>query len=198
MSTGRSYDKIAARYEDYKREAAPAGWAEELLSRWCELLPRAATVVDVGCGHGFEVERMRAQLGLVALGVDLSEGMLRLAQQRARGWLAQADATSLPLADESVNGVWSMHTLLHVLDLDAALAELHRVLRPSGLAALTLALGDGVTLEPVRFQQEVTRSFVHWSKEQVHAALEAAGFLTLDGGTDMSGRGTMWLLLQRP
>lgn len=137
-----SYDEIAVTYESRKRGMELAPWSERLLQRRAVSLPGRASVLDVGCGHGFEVERMRRDFGLNPTGIDLSLGMLRLARTRTDGRVAQADATRLPLRTESVQGVWSMHTLLHVLDLGAALAEMRRVLQPAGVAAFTIALGE--------------------------------------------------------
>lgn len=177
---------------------ALAPWSERLLQRWAVSLPGRASVLDVGCGHGFEVERMRRDFGLNPIGIDLSLGMLRLARTRTDGRVAQADATRLPLRTESVQGVWSMHTLLHVLDLGAALAEMRRVLQPDGVAAFTIALGNGLTVEPVAFQPEATRQFVHWSSEDADDAVVRAGLQVLEQGVDTDGRDTKWVLAKRP
>ena len=116
------------------------------MQRWARMLP-PATVLDLGCGHGHEVTRM-TDLGLRPIGLDLSRGMLQIAGRHAPGRWMQADAR-LPVQTASLDGRWSLHALLHVTDLDAALGELARALKPHGIAALTLALGDGVTVEPV-------------------------------------------------
>lgn len=44
-----------------------------------------------------------------------------------------ADGHRLPLADQSVDGVWIQAVLEHVLDPQQVVAEIHRVLRPDGL-----------------------------------------------------------------
>jgi SAM-dependent methyltransferase len=44
-----------------------------------------------------------------------------------------ADGHRLPLADQSVDGVWIQAVLEHVLDPQQVVAEIHRVLRPNGL-----------------------------------------------------------------
>jgi SAM-dependent methyltransferase len=70
--------------------------------------------------------RLRAVPGLRYLSADLapSRAMLR------------ADVQRLPLADASFDAVLCHHVLEHVADDRAALAELHRVLRPGGWALL--------------------------------------------------------------
>ncbi len=123
--------------------------------------------------------------------------MLRLARARVPGRLVQARLEALPLRTGAVDAVWSLHALLHVDDLPAALAEAVRVLRPGGSAALTFAVGRGTTREPVCFSPGATRTFVHRPVEELDRLLSAAGLGVLDAGLDASGRGTRWVLARR-
>lgn len=90
------------------------------------------TVLDAACGSG----RYSAHLverGHDVIGVDRSEAMLDL----ARGKLPQAtfrrgDLTDLPVDDGAVDASVCALALVHVEDLDAAMSELARVLRPGG------------------------------------------------------------------
>lgn len=135
--------------------------------------------------------------GLRPVGLDLSSGMLALARTRLPGRVVQGEATRLPLRSASMDGVWSLHALLHVPDLVRALEEVARILTPTGLAALTVALGAGTTKEPVSYQPDVVRQFVHWSQEEALAAVTGADLQVLDHGVDTDGRGTLWLLATR-
>ena len=93
----------------------------------------AETIVDVGCGNGAYLAelRRRGHTGPV-LGLDLSEGMARYSRVHAPTTVA--DAQALPLRDGSVDIVLSLHLLYHVPNLNQAISELRRVLRPSGTA----------------------------------------------------------------
>lgn len=90
-------------------------------------------VVDVGCGNGayFPGLRRRIDPDGTVVGFDLSEGMLRTARHDGAR-LAVADAQALPLPDDVVDVVLAMHMLYHVPDVELALRELRRVLRPGG------------------------------------------------------------------
>lgn len=74
---------------------------------------------------------------------DLSPGMVREAKERCSALPfaslqgKQADVTALPFAEESFDTVIAMHMLYHVADPAAAIAEMHRVLQPGGLLAVT-------------------------------------------------------------
>ena len=69
-------------------------------------------------------------------GVDASPQTLALARRRTEGHdnveLHLADATALPVPDGAFDAALSVQVLEYVADLDAALAELHRALRPGG------------------------------------------------------------------
>ena len=70
-----------------------------------------------------------------AVGIDISPGML--AQARERGLdVHEATATELPFDDESFDAVYSFKVLAHVEEIERAMCEVSRVLRPGGRAAL--------------------------------------------------------------
>jgi SAM-dependent methyltransferase len=95
---------------------------------------RALTsVLEVGCGAGRDGLVLHGT-GLTYAGVDLSPVGVQLC--RDAGLDAQeASATALPFPDDSFDSGWSMSTLMHLPDgdMDAAVAELGRVVRPGGL-----------------------------------------------------------------
>lgn len=68
------------------------------------------------------------------------------------------------------------------------------MLRPAGLAALTAAVGEGATEEPVSFAPAVSRRFVHRPVDVLDALLGEAGLTVLDAGLELDGRGTRWVL----
>jgi ubiquinone/menaquinone biosynthesis C-methylase UbiE len=107
-------------------------------------------VLDLGCGagrHAFEALRRGASV----LALDADEGELnsvaamfaamREAGEVPPGGQARAlagDATAMPLPDASVDVVIAAEVLEHIPADQAAIAEIARVLRPGGLAAVTV------------------------------------------------------------
>jgi len=89
-------------------------------------------ILEIGCGTGAFAERLAAQhLDAALLATDQSPRFVELTA--ARGVEARvADATDLPFEDDSFDLVAAMWMLYHVPDLDLALAEVRRVLRPGG------------------------------------------------------------------
>ena len=98
------------------------------------------TVLDIGCGPGFLVHEMaQAVTGSGAiLGMDLSEAALAHAQRRcaeqAHVEFHLGEATALPFGDAAFDAVAVTQVYEFVSDVDLALSELHRVLRPGGRA----------------------------------------------------------------
>jgi arsenite methyltransferase len=95
-------------------------------------------ILDVGCGQGFYVAELAEQVGAdgAVVGVDSSPQMLALAARRAEGHTGvsfqEAEATSLPVEDAGFDAALSVQVLEYVADVDAALAEIHRALKPGG------------------------------------------------------------------
>ena len=93
-------------------------------------------VLEVGCGWGEFAARVQDELGAAVVAVDISPRMVELA--RERGVDARVgDVEALPFADESFDCAVANHMLYHAADIDRALAELRRVLRPGGTLVAT-------------------------------------------------------------
>lgn len=129
MDNRAYYDDFASWYE----RARGHGYHRMLDDLEVELVERygrGKRVLEVGCGTGLILERVRG-FASHAAGIDLSAGMLSHA--RARGLpVVQASATALPFADASFDVVCSFKVLAHVADIRTALAEMARVTRPGG------------------------------------------------------------------
>jgi len=95
-------------------------------------------VLDVGSGPGFLAAAIAEAVGSTGAvsGVDISEGLLAVARSHCahQSWVEfrHAEATKLPFADQEFDAAISTQVLEFVRDVPAALAEIHRVLRPGG------------------------------------------------------------------
>ncbi|MEV6444983.1 class I SAM-dependent methyltransferase [Amycolatopsis sp. NPDC051716] len=92
-------------------------------------------VLEVAVGTGLNLPCYPAEVTLT--GVDLSEGMLAIARDRARRLghpvtLREGDAEALPFAEASFDTVLCTFGLCAIPDPAAAVAEMVRVLRPGG------------------------------------------------------------------
>jgi ubiquinone/menaquinone biosynthesis C-methylase UbiE len=127
------YDDFATRYEDERGGRRPGGYHDLIDDLEVAIVRRYATgkdVLEVGCGTGLLLARFAA-FARSARGVDLSPGMLAHARQRGLDVL-EASATELPFADGTFDVSCSFKVLAHVPEIERALAEMVRVVRPGG------------------------------------------------------------------
>ena len=105
-------------------------------------LRRGERVLDAGCGTGLllELEALAVGADGRAEGIDFSEDMLERAAERCAGMpqvrLQQGTVESLPFDDAGFDALSCAQTLLYVDDLERALAEFQRVLKPGGRIAV--------------------------------------------------------------
>ena len=96
--------------------------------------PAGAAVLDVGCGPGNYLDRVKG------IGLDLSTGMAIEARHVAPTIVG--DVCALPVANDSIDRLLAPHMLYHAPDLDQAVSELRRVLRPGGVALVVTNSSD--------------------------------------------------------
>jgi SAM-dependent methyltransferase len=123
------YDRFAAIYEA-ERHHGYHRLIDELELELVRKYGAGRDVFEAGCGTGLLL-RETATFARSAVGLDLSRGMLRPA--RARGLrVVQGSLTDVPLPDASFDLVYSMKVLAHIPPIEAAVAELARLVRPGG------------------------------------------------------------------
>lgn len=151
------YDKVAV----LQREIA-----DRMIERldYVRLEPRL--VLDLGAGTGYAIAGLQKRFRKAhVLALDFALGMLRQARRRG-SWLHRprcvcADAEALPLADASVDFVFSNATLQWCNDIEGAFAECLRVLRPGGLLMFSTFGPD--TLRELREAWSAADGFSHIS-----------------------------------
>ena len=106
-------------------------------------MPAGGLVVEIGCGTGRLLREFR---GCRTLGVDPALPMLR----QARGLrVVRGVAEALPLKSGSADLAFASLAFHHFPDKALAAAELHRVLRPGGHAAIWTATPEHVQTFPL-------------------------------------------------
>jgi malonyl-CoA O-methyltransferase len=189
-----AFDRAGTTYESAAQLQERIG--EELLSRLTAFRFQPRVVLDLGAGTG----RLSAQLKrryprAQVLALDISLGMLRQAGHHQRLWRrfarVCADAQRLPLKSASVDLVFSSLMLQWCEPLDAALAEVRRVLRGEGFFAFS-TFGPA-TLQELRRAWAAADDYNHVNHfidvHDVGDALVRAGFSEPVLDVDRIGRG---------
>jgi arsenite methyltransferase len=150
-------------------------------------------VLDVGCGPGFYVDELLERVGTdgSVVAVDSAPAMLAVAANRAGDHdnvtFHQAEATRLPLADQAFDAALSVQVLEYVSDVDGAVAEMHRVLRPGGRIVIWDVDWETVSWHS-RDRERMRAVLDAWDKHLTHrslpqtlgASLRRAGFQNID------------------
>ena len=110
------------------------------------MLPR--TALDVGCGEGRFCRLLRRH-GVDAVGIDSTPALIAAARARdPSGVYVEAQAERLPFGNDTFDLVVSYLSLIDIPDIQAAIPEMARVLRPGGtllvanLNSFNTACGD--------------------------------------------------------
>lgn len=121
-------------------------WRRRLARSVAAALPGGGRILDLCCGTGDQAEALR-RVGFRVVAADFCLPMLALARPKfsrdggPRPDPLTADALALPFPDLGFDGATVSFGLRNVADLDRALAELARVVRPGGeLAVLEFAV----------------------------------------------------------
>ena len=133
--------------EDYPEEADPYGFITlTALARVAHLVGVAEgdTLADLGCGRGGPGLWVARETGACLIGVDLSPVAANQARERipdfglgSRAAFRAADFCDTGIDDASCHGVMSIDMVWLLPDKAAAMAEVHRILRPGGRFAFT-------------------------------------------------------------
>jgi len=117
-------------------------WHYHLRDLFRELAGSSGKMLEVGCGMGIDSVQL-ARCGFKVTAIDLTESALALARQFAsmRGVdidFRPGNAEALEFGDETFDAAYSFGVLHHTPDIGSAVGELHRVLKPGGIAYVML------------------------------------------------------------
>ncbi len=162
LPPSRLFDRRAKAYE--RHAAVQTEVAERLLGRLDGLKFEPARILEVGCADGRQCQALHRRFPKArVIGIDLSPGMLARARSRRRWWrrdfeLLRADGGRLPLAEDSIDLVYANLSLGWLGDAEAALRSWRRVLRPGGLALVSVFGPDTLREQRARLAPQASFS----------------------------------------
>jgi len=154
-------------------------------------LAEAGVILDVGNGLGTQdlvIAEAVHPRRLIAVNItewQLSAGRARLREAAAAG--VAGDATRLPIADQSIDGVISVEAAFHFRSRRAFFDECSRVLKPGGVLSMSDIATQRLPLGPRELLAGLTqlrvfglRPSAAMTADQIAGAARAAGFTAVD------------------
>jgi SAM-dependent methyltransferase len=127
-----SWEANAAWWQHGFTDGADPEYEEQILPLAAAALDGATRVLDVGCGEG-QIARRASGARDAVVGVDPAWAQISVARQRGGGpAYAQAEGAALPFGSGTFDAVVACLVFEHITAVDAAIAEVARVLRPGG------------------------------------------------------------------
>lgn len=172
IQTIKTYDQMAEEYD-----AETTVFWEIIPKTFIKAFQKEITgnVLDVGSGPGRDALVMQ-EYGIDVTCLDASESMIKMSQARGLKSI-KGDFMNLPFDDQSFQGVWAYTSLLHVPkdQIDKALDEITRVLKPKGIFGLGMIEGD---FNGYRESSGVNmpRWFSFYTKDELERLLKNHGF----------------------
>jgi len=157
------YEPLALRYYD------------SAIARMLDLLAvgKGGLILDAGCGTGVHSVRA-AKAGYRIEAVDMSEVVLDVAREHARVAgvadqirLSKANLTRLDFPSGHFDAIFSWGVIIHIPEIEAALAELCRVLKAGGRVALQITNLRSIDYSLERLARSVLRkpdTSLSWSR----------------------------------
>jgi ubiquinone/menaquinone biosynthesis C-methylase UbiE len=178
-----SYDRVAGEYaRRIFDELQYKPLDRQLLDRLAASIPAGGIICDMGCGPG-QVARYLHERGAHAIGIDLSEQMIRQARRLNPGLeFRQGNMLALDIEDKAWAAIAAFYSIIHIPreEVVTTLHELKRVLQPSGLLLVAFHIGTEVLHLEDWWELPVSADFVFFLASEMQAYLQSAGFLIED------------------
>lgn len=191
-----SHEAIADKFDDWARQGRGKGMEHghgDVVRQVVESLDvrPGHQILDLGCGTGWAT-RILAQRGTGATGIDVSPEMIAQAKEltsftiRARFEVCPFETLDFP--DAKFDLVFSMEALYYAVDLDKALSEILRVLKPGGTVEIVI---DCYAERPMtaEWSEEMGLELHHLAEAEWRGRFEAAGFSDVTTARVLDSRG---------
>ncbi len=149
----------------------------------------ADRILDIGSGIGGPARYIAQRFGCRVIGIDLTDefcdvarALTRVLGMDGRVEFHQGNALTMPFADASFDGAYSMNVSMNIADKAGLYREIYRVLKPGAwlvLSELTQGPGGEVSY-PTPWAKTAAASFLS-TLAQTRQGLEAAGFVIENG-----------------
>lgn len=172
-NTIQAYDDTKT-YENSTRLLIP----KEEIDKFLSMIEPDSIVLDAGCAFGRDTEYIKSK-GYKVQGIDLSRALIKRAKElNPDSNFSVQDVRKTNFNNAMFGGIWCNAVLLHLKDSDMnkALLEFNRILKPDGILAVSLKKGNGAKKFIEEFSSNKARFYNFKTKEVFRKNLEDTGF----------------------
>jgi len=175
-----TYNKIAAAYSEKWSDTS-----EFLLSnlkKFSKLMPKNASVLDLGCGAGRDCQYFCEQ-GFSVWGVDFSPGMIAIAKKTApKARFRLEDFNKINFKNNYFDGIWSFFSILHLRreEILPLFLRLNSFLRAKGTFFVFTKEGKGERIEAEHLNESLEMFETYFSKRELEDLLKKANFKIIE------------------
>jgi ubiquinone/menaquinone biosynthesis C-methylase UbiE len=190
LALGQDLRKIENMYDSVALEYALAFAGEHdkkpqdqaMLQRFARQIKGRGPVWDFGCGPGQTTAYLHG-LGVAASGLDLSEKLLAQARASHPGpHFRRGNMLALDFPDNSLAGVVAFYAIVHFSEaqVETALREVFRVLKPGGIFLCTFHVGDQTIHLHEFLGKKIDVEFMFFTTAFISACLKKCGFAKME------------------
>ncbi len=139
----RLYDEEAVSYAAKTTDYSGYPGLKDDIDAFVHRIKSSSNILDLGSGPGRD-SRYLSTRGFSVVSLDFSRRMLELGRCSGAAHV-QANIAELPFRADVFAAIWACASILHLplADHNQALSEMHRVLAPEGLTAVSMKAGSG-------------------------------------------------------
>lgn len=195
IRTKKSYNAIA---DKYSSEYDTIYSMQKELDTFISFLNPNATILDLGCGHGRDLEYF-LEKGFDVIGIDNSSELLGIAKKRVpSSKFIEMDIRDIDSIDLKFDGIWANAILhhLHIEDIEKVCIDISNRLNPSGI--LFLSVKSRIPSHWDSKYPKHPRYFIHLDKLFLKKTLEVAFFqiISIEEITEKVSNGNLRTWLQ--
>lgn len=172
--------------ENFKKTSENLVYRNDFLEKFQKQVS-GKKILDVGCGFGRDVERLRKN-GFEAFGIDASTELIHLASPEIKEYLQLWDALELNtyFTEKSFDGVLALASIVHMEKEYAmiVLGNIYKILKKEGILFISLKLREEGAPEIVNRESPstpwVTKKYVYYTLEEITGILKTLGFSIIE------------------
>lgn len=178
-----NFNHIASQYDQWYE--TPLGYQVDIIEKklFFQHLKKIKTrnILEIGSGTGHWTQWL-SELDFVVTGIDIAEKMLQVAVRKniPKADFIMQSADDLPFEDNSIENVVAITSLEFVENIDKAMKEIFRVLKPEGYFIVG-ALNKNGSLETIRKKDEIFKHATIFTKDDLFRQMKRFGNAVIDG-----------------